>query len=89
MKQHRFGSHTPEEPRRGSNLGHRVEGLLLAAVGVIALLDSPGFAAWASAISAILWPLVLLVAAAQLILYREPEGAFEAAGDHGRHGQPG
>lgn len=203
MKQHRFGSHTPEELRRGSNLGHRVEGILLAAVGVLALLNNLGFATWASAawpililiagllllvllypthpladwpaiwrdpqqrqhtimaaalavagasklvrgnhpalayvwpaallilgilflthpqhgtgeavekavlrhrilgitaimagllrvaevvsgstISAILWPLVLLVAAAQLILYREPEGAFEAAGGHGDH----
>ena len=49
MKQHRFGSHTPEELRRGSNLGHRVEGILLAAVGGLALLDNFGFATWASA----------------------------------------
>jgi len=39
MKMHRFASHTPEEMRRRSNLGHRVEGLLLAAVGVLALLE--------------------------------------------------
>jgi hypothetical protein len=207
MKRHRFGSHTPEELRRGSNLGHRVEGLLLAAVGGLALLDNFGFATWASAAwpililiagllllvllypthpladwpaiwrdpqqrqhtimaaaialagatelvrgsnpalayvwpaalliigilflthaqhgtgeavaravrqhrvlgttaiiagllraaefvtgtarFAVLWPLALLVAAAQLILYREPEGAFEPASNHGRHGEPG
>ena len=207
MKQHRFGSHTPEEMRRRSNLGHRVEGILLAAVGVLALLDSLGFATWASAawpililiagllllvllypthpladwpaiwrdpqqrqhsimaaaialagasesvrgsnpalayvwpaallmigvlflthpqhgtgeavvravrqhrvlgttaiiagllraaefgtgttLFAVLWPLALLGAAAQLLLYREPEGAFEAGGGHGRPGRPG
>lgn len=203
MKRHRIATHTPEEMRRGSNLGHRVEGILLAAVGGLAMLDNLGFATWASAAwpililiagllllallyptqpltdwpaiwrdpqqrqhtimaagiavagtaelvrgsnptlayvwpaallligilflthpqhgtgeavaravrqhrvlgataiiagllravefvtgrtpFAVLWPLALLVAAAQLILYREPEGAFEAAGDHGEH----
>jgi len=207
MKRHRFGSHTPEEMRRGSNLGHRLEGLLLTAVGVIALLGNLGLAAWASTawpililiagllllvllypthpltdwpaiwrdpqqrqhtimaaaialagasesvrgsnpalayvwpaallmigvlflthpqhgtgeavvravrqhrvlgttaiiagllraaefgtgttLFAVLWPLALLGAAAQLLLYREPEGAFEAGGGHGRPGRPG
>jgi len=36
---------------------------------------------------AILWPLALLAAAVQLIIYREPEGAFEAEDSHaGHHG---
>ena len=111
MKRHRFGSHTPEEMRRRSKLGHIVEGLLFAAVGVLAMLGNLGLAAFATAawpililiagllrsvelftgagIWVILWPLALLVAAAQLLLYREPEGAFEAGGGHGRHGEPG
>jgi hypothetical protein len=52
MRRHRFASHTAEELRRLSNLGHLVEGLVLAT------------------------PLALQIAAAQLIIYREPEGTF-------------
>lgn len=68
MKTHRFASHTPEEMRRRSNLGHRVEGLLLAAVGVLALLDSLGFAAWASAA----WPILILIAGLLLLVLLYP-----------------
>ena len=35
--------------------------------------------------AAILWPIVLLIAAVQLLLYREPEGAYEAESGHGGH----
>lgn len=34
MKQHSFLSHTPEEMRRLSNLGHIMEGALFAIVGL-------------------------------------------------------
>jgi hypothetical protein len=35
MIQHRFVSHTPEEKRHLSNLGHIVEDLLLGVVGSV------------------------------------------------------
>lgn len=35
--------------------------------------------------AAILWPVVLLIAAVQLLLYREPEGAYEGGTEHGDH----
>lgn len=35
--------------------------------------------------AAILWPIVLLIAAVQLLLYREPEGAYEDEVGHGGH----
>ena len=38
MKQHSFLSHTPEEMRQLSNLGHIIEGTLFAIVGLLALL---------------------------------------------------
>jgi len=60
---HRFASHTPEEMRRRSNLGHVVEGALLAAVGVLALLAALASAAWAVAVYA-----GLLAAAGVLLL---------------------
>jgi hypothetical protein len=204
MKQHSFLSHTPEEMRRLSNLGHIVEGILFAIVGALALLGNLGTLTWASSVwsimvlvsgvvllfllyplhpvsewgliwrdaqqrqhtiiavavaiagvaellrsaipmlsyvwpaaivltgglflfhaqhgtseaaaravrqhrilgstliiagllnfveivsggmfTASLWPIVLLIAAAQLLLYREPEGAYESGAEHGRHG---
>jgi low temperature requirement protein LtrA len=64
---------------------HRILGITAIIAG---LLRVAGVVS-GSTISAILWSLALLVSAAQLILYREPEGAFEPAGSHGRHGEPG
>ena len=46
MSRHRFASHTPDEMRRLSNLGHLVEGSLTAAVGVLALLATLTAAEW-------------------------------------------
>ena len=68
MKLHRFASHTPEERRRLSNLGHIVEGLLLGTVGLLALLGSFGIAPWAST----LWPILILVAGVLLLLLIYP-----------------
>lgn len=68
MKQHPFASHTPEEQRRLSNLGHIVEGLLLGVVGVLALLNSLGVAPWASTA----WPILILVAGVLLLLLIYP-----------------
>lgn len=68
MKQHSFASHTPEEQRRLSNLGHILEGLLLGAVGVLALLNSLGLAAWA----AMAWPSLTLVAGVALLILIYP-----------------
>jgi len=72
MKRHRFATHTPEGMRRGSNLGHRVEGILLAAVGVLALLESLDFAAWASAA----WPILILIAGMVLLVLLYPTHPF-------------
>jgi hypothetical protein len=36
-------------------------------------------------LAAILWPIVLLIAAGQLLLYREPEGTYEGEAGHGNH----
>lgn len=72
MKQHRFASHTPEERRRLSNLGHIVEGLLLGAVGVLALLESTGVASWA----ATAWPILILVAGVLLLILIYPRHPF-------------
>ena len=40
MKQHSFVSHTLEEMRRLSNLAHIIEGVLIAIVGLLALLGN-------------------------------------------------
>lgn len=60
---------------------HRVLGVTIVAAGLLRLIEvisAGGFAA-------ILWPIVLLIAAAQLLLYREPEGAYEVGAEHGGH----
>jgi hypothetical protein len=62
MRRHRFASHTAEEMRRLSNLGHLVEGIVLAAVGVLALLHGFGVA-WASTA----WPLLILLSGVVLL----------------------
>lgn len=74
MRQHRFASHTPDELRRLSNLGHIMEGLLFGGVGILALLDSLGMAAWAS----IAWPLLIMIAGVLLLLLLYP---FHPLGD--------
>lgn len=58
---------------------HRILGLTAIAAG---LLRTAEIVTRAS-LFALLWPLALLIAAAQLILYREPEGAYETG--HGAH----
>lgn len=72
MKRHRVGSHTPEEMRWASNLGHVTEGVLLGTVGVLALLAGLGLAAWA----AVAWPVLLLVAGLLLLLIMYPTHPF-------------
>lgn len=68
MKQHRFSSHTPEESRRLSNLGHIIEGVLLGVVGILALLAGTGLATWVSTI----WPILILVAGVLLLILIYP-----------------
>jgi len=72
MKQHRFASHTPEEQRRLSNLGHIVEGLLLGVVGILALLNGLGVAPWAATV----WPTLILVAGVLLLVLIYPRHPF-------------
>ena len=57
MKQHSFVSHTPEEMRRLSNLAHIIEGVLIAIVGLLALLGNVDTFQWASTA----WPLLILI----------------------------
>lgn len=60
---------------------HRLLGITVIVAGLLRAAEiASGLSLWA-----ILWPLVLLTAAAQLIMYREPEGAFEPQGGHGAH----
>jgi cell wall-active antibiotic response 4TMS protein YvqF len=68
VKTHRFASHTPGESRRLSNLGHIVEGILLGAVGGLALLGNLGLASWASTA----WPILILVAGVLLLVLIYP-----------------
>jgi len=60
---------------------HRVLGSTLIAAGLLNLIETVNGARFA----AILWPIVLIIAAVQLLLYREPEGAYEAGVEHGGH----
>lgn len=68
MRQHAFASHTPEEKRQLSDLGHIVEGILLAGVGMLALLGALGWASWAFAA----WALLILLSGALLLLLLYP-----------------
>ena len=68
MKQHSFLSHTPEEMRRLSNLGHIVEGALFAIVGLFALVEKLGSFNWASSA----WPILILVSGVVLLLLLYP-----------------
>ena len=60
---------------------HRVLGTTLILAGLLNFVEISNGARFV----AILWPIVLLVAAAQLLLYREPEGAYEGGTGHGGH----
>ena len=68
MKIHQFTSHSPQEMRRLSDLGHRVEGVLLALVGLLTILGDAGIAGWA----ATAWPILLLVAGVALLILIYP-----------------
>ena len=68
MKQHSFLSHTPEEMRRLSNLGHIVEGALFAIVGVLALLGNLGTFTWVS----LTWPILVLFSGIVLLFLLYP-----------------
>ena len=68
MRTHRFASHTPEELRRLSNLGHLLEGLLLAVVGVLAILGAVGVANLAPTA----WPILNIVAGVLLLILIYP-----------------
>ena len=63
MRLHRFASHTPDEMRRLSDLGHKLEGLMLGIVGVLGLLS--GSRQTGGAASA--WPVVALSAGVSLL----------------------
>ena len=63
MRTHRVGSHPPDELRRASDLGHRIEGILLLVVAVLAIAGNVFAIVWASTA----WP-VLVVTAGLLLL---------------------
>jgi hypothetical protein len=59
---------------------HRNLGITVICAGLFRAME----VGTGESVFAFLWPIALLVAAAQLIVYREPEGAFEEAA-HGGH----
>ncbi len=83
MKLHRFASHTPEEKRRLSNLGHIVEGAIFGAVGILALMDKIGIGNWA----ATAWPVLILVAGVLLLFFIYPRHPISDWGAIWRDGQ--
>jgi hypothetical protein len=68
MKQHSFLSHTPEEMRRLSNFAHVIEGVLIAVVGLLALLGNRNTFLWASTA----WPILIIIAGAVLLFLLYP-----------------
>lgn len=60
---------------------HRALGSALFAAGLLNLVEIISGARFA----ALLWPILLIVAAVQLLVYREPEGAYESEEGHGKH----
>lgn len=60
---------------------HRALGITLILAGLLNFIVILSEAR----LAAILWPVVLLIAAVQLLLYREPEGAYEGGAEHGGH----
>ena len=63
-------------------LQHCLLAIILIVAGLLNLIEITSRARFA----AILWPIGLLIAAVQLLLYREPEGAYEANVTHKGHG---
>lgn len=59
---------------------HRVLGITILLAGVAKAVHEVMDSGWG-----FIWPLLMLCAAAQLLLYREPPGAYEIAG-HASHG---
>lgn len=72
----RHAQHGTHEAMEQSVRFHRILGITLVAAGLFAGSHALG----ASRATAYLWPLALLAAAAQLVAYREPAGAFEGTG---------
>ena len=60
---------------------HRALGTTIIVAGLLRLIEI----ASGAELVGILWPITLLVAAAQLLLYREPEGAHEGESAHKGH----
>ncbi len=60
---------------------HRILGSTLIAAGLLNLIEIASGAIFA----AILWPILLIAAALQLVAYREPKGAYEGEAKHGSH----
>ena len=60
---------------------HRILGVTAISAGLLRVIEI----VTGTGLLAILWPLALLTAAVQLILYCEPEGAYEAEAEHGGH----
>lgn len=73
--------HGTSEAAAKAVLQHRFLGSTLIVAGLLNLIEIIG----GSKFKAILWPIVLLIAAVQLLLYREPEGAYEVGAEHGGH----
>lgn len=61
---------------------HRALGITLIVTGLLRLIEISSGAKLAGS----LWPFILLTAAAQLVLYREPAGAYEEELTHSGHG---
>lgn len=71
LRTHRFASHSSEEMRRLSNLGHVVEGFVLGGVGVLALASN--LTDWATQA----WPILILVAGLLLLTLIYPSHPLE------------
>ena len=82
-KQHSFVSHTPEEMRRLSNFAHIIEGVLLAIVGLLALLGNVNRFQWASTA----WTLLILIAGIILLFLLYPLHPVSERGLIGRDAQ--
>ena len=64
MRTHRVGSHPPDELRRASDLGHRIEGILLLVVAVLAIAGNVFAIVWASTA----WPVPVVTAGLLLLI---------------------
>lgn len=73
--------HGTSEAAARAVLQHRILGSTIILAGLLNFIEIVSGGRFA----AILWPIVLLIAAVQLLLYREPEGAYEGGTEHGGH----